>query len=425
MRKGASRARAAIGRTAGPKGWGTGKDSSLSRVTTSATPRLFSRDFLIVAASTLLFFTSFAMSLPVVPRYVVDVLGRGEAVVGLVFGANALAAVLARPMIGRIGDRHSRRVLLVGGSLLTAAGLAAHVWADTTTLLVLARLVTGTGQAAVMVAATTIALDLTPAIRRGEASSYIMAAVQLGLGTGPLLGELVLMRASYDAVWLLSALGALVCLVTALRLAPEPRREPPLERARLVHPAGVRPGVVLGIGAIGFIGYLAFVPLFGEEVGLAQVGPLFLVSSGTIALVRALAARLPDRLGPVRGASIALVLVAVGLLGMAAWRTPLGLYTMTFVMATGSALLFPSLMLAATSSVPESERARALATFTVFIDVTGAIGPSVLGILVAVAGFSGAFVAAGIAALVALVLLRVWLAPWFERERSAAEVRAP
>lgn len=389
-------------------------------MTAHAAPRLLSRDFLVVATSTLLFFAAFAMSLPVLPRYIVEELGRGEAVVGLVFGANALAAVLARPLIGRIGDRHSRRVLLVGGSVLTAVGLLAHLVADTVTLLVLARLVTGAGQAAVMVAATTIALDLAPVTRRGEASSYIMVALQLGLGTGPLFGELVLSRAGYDAVWVLSAVGAMVCLATALGLTREPRRAAPMVRARLIHPAGVRPGVILGVGAIGFIGYLAFVPLFGQEVGLAQVGPLFLVSSGTIAVVRTLAARLPDRLGPVPGASIALTLMAVGLLGMAAWRTPVGLYTMTFVMAAGSALLFPSLMLAATASVPEDERARAMATFTVFIDVTGAIGPSALGLLVVVGGFPGAFAAAGVAALIALGLLRGWLAPWLARQQVAA-----
>jgi MFS family permease len=388
-------------------------------VTTHAAPRLLSRDFLIVAASTLLFFAAFAMSIPVLPRYIVEELGQSEAVVGLVFGANALAAVLVRPMIGRIGDRHSRRVLLVGGSVLTAVGMLAHVVADTVTLLVIARLITGAGQAAVMVAATTIALDLAPTARRGEASSYIMVALQLGLGTGPLLGEFILAQASYDAVWVASAVGALVCLATALGLQREPRRSAPIVRAKLIHPAGVRPGVVLGIGAIGFIGYLAFVPLYGQQIGLAQVGPLFLLCSGTIAVVRTLAARLPDRIGPVPGASVALALMALGLLGMSVWRTPVGLYTTTFVMAAGSALLFPSLMLAATSTVPESERARAMATFTVFIDVTGAVGPSVLGLLVVVGGFPGAFAAAGAAALLALLLLRGWLAPWLAHEQAA------
>lgn len=394
-------------------------------MSTNAASRLLSRDFLIVATSTLLYFAAFAMAIPVLPRYVVEALGRSEAVVGLVFGANALAAVLVRPMIGRIGDRHSRWVLLVGGSVLTAVGLLAHVGAGTVTLLVLARLVTGAGQAAVMVAATTIALDLSPPSRRGEASSYIMVALQLGLGTGPLLGELILAEASFDAVWVASAVGALVCLATALALTREPRRSAPIARARLLHPAGVRPGVVLGIGAIGFIGYLAFVPLFGQEIGLTQVGPLFLVCSGTVALVRTLAARLPDRIGPVPGASVALTSMAVGLVGMAVWRTPVGLYSMTFVMAAGSALLFPSLMLAATSTVPESERARAMATFTVFIDVTGAIGPSVLGLLVVVGGFPGAFAAAGGCALLALVLLRGWLAPWLAREHRERGVDGP
>lgn len=390
-------------------------------MTTSTSPPLLSRDFLLVAVSTLLFFAAFAMSFPVLPRFIVDELGRGEATVGLVFGANALAAVLVRPMVGRIGDRRSRRTLLVGGSVLTGVGLLAHLPADTVTLLVLARLVTGAGQAAVVVAATTLALDLSPLARRGEAASYVMVALQLGLGTGPLIGELVLARYSYDAVWVLSAVGALVCLVTALGLTREPRRAAPVGRAKLVHPAGVRPGIILGIGAIGFIGYLAFVPLFGAEVGLDQVGPLFLVLSGTVAVVRTVFARLPDRIGPVPGASLALLAMGVGLVAMGLWRTPVGLYTTTFVMATGSALLFPSLMLAATAAVPEHERARAMATFTVFIDVTGAVGPSVLGILVALAGFSGAFVAAGLASFAALLLLRLWLSPWLDRERASAE----
>jgi MFS family permease len=390
-------------------------------VTTDSAPRLLTRDYLTVAVSTLVFFAAFAMSLPVLPRYIVEVLGHGDAVVGLVFGANALAAVLARPLIGRIGDRHSRRVLLVGGSVLTAVGLLGHVVADTVAILVLARLVTGAGQAAVVVAATTIALDLAPVHRRGEASSYIMVALQLGLGTGPLLGELVLGRWSYDAVWVVSAAGALVCLATALGLSREPRRHVPLERARLLHPAGVRPGVVLGIGAIGFIGYLAFVPLYGPQIGLAQVGPLFLLSSGTVALVRTLAARVPDRIGPVPGASLALVAMGVGLVAMGLWRTPLGLYLATFVMAAGSALLFPSLMLAATATVEEHERARAMATFTVFIDVTGAVGPSVLGVIAAVGGYPGAFIAAGAAAFLALVLLRTWLSPWLERRTAMLE----
>ena len=385
----------------------------------AAPTRLLSRDFVTVAASTLLFFAAFAMSLPVLPRYIVDVLDGGDAVVGLVFGANALAAVLVRPLVGRIGDRRSRRLLLVGGSILTAVGLLGHVVADTVLVLVIMRLITGAGQAAVVVAATTLALDLSPAHRRGEASSYIMVALQLGLGTGPLLGELVLLRWSYDAVWVVSAAGALVCLVTALGLSREPQRVAPVGRPRLLHPAGIRPGIVLGIGAIGFIGYLAFVPLFGEEIGLTQVGPLFLLSSGTVAVVRALAARLPDRLGPVPGATVALALMGTGLVAMGLWRTPVGLYLTTFVMATGSALLFPSLMLAATQRAPESERARAMATFTLFIDLTGAVGPSVLGVVASVGGYSGAFVVAGAAAFGALVLLRLWLAPWLTRQDEA------
>lgn len=396
----------------------------------SAPSRLVSRDFFVVAGGTLLFFVAFGMSLPVLPRFVVEVLGHGDAMVGLVFGAYAVAAILARPFIGGVGDRRGRRVLLVGGSIVTALGLLGHVLAGSVAVLILMRLITGAGQAAVVVAVTTLALDLAPAERRGEASSYIMVAVQLGLGLGPLAGELVLARASFDAVWVASAAGALVCLLAAVLLPTEPRAEVPIGRTRLVHPAGVRPGVILGAGALGFIGFLAFVPLYGEQLGLEQVAPLFLVASGTVALVRLAAARVPDRIGPIRGASLALTAMAVGMIVMGLWRTPTGLYTATVVMALGSALLFPSLMLAAVGAAPAHERSRVMATYTLFIDLNAAVGPAVLGMVAVVAGYGGAFLFAGLAALGALALVHLWLAPWLSgtprrrgRLRAALQAR--
>lgn len=375
---------------------------------------LWSRDLVLVIASSFLAFGAFGISLPVLPRYVVEELGRGDATAGFVFGSFAIAAILVRPFVGRWGDRRGRRRLMVVGAALMVVGLAAHVPAVTVVTLVLARLVVGVGQAALVVGAATMTLDLAPAGRQGEASSYSMVAVQVGLGLGPVAGELVLDAASYAVVWWVSAGVALLSGLVALAVTPD-RGHPDVTSVRGVagffHRSGLAPGVILALGMTGFVGFLAFVPLYADEVGVRQAAPLFLLASLSIAGVRLVGARIPDRLGPVRTATIALLAAAAGLLGLGLWATPTGLYLMTFAMAAGTALVVPSLLLAAVQGVAVHERSRVMATFTSFIDVAGALGPLLLGAVATVSTYGGAFITAALACVVATVLVRAWLTP--------------
>jgi MFS family permease len=379
-----------------------------------AAERLWSRDLVLVVAASFLAFGAFGISLPVLPRYVVEELGRGDATAGFVFGSFAIAAILVRPFVGRWGDRRGRRRLMVIGAALMVIGLLAHVPAATVTTLVMARLVLGVGQAALVVGAATMTLDLAPTGRQGEASSYSMVAVQVGLGLGPVAGELVLDVTSYAVVWLVSAGIAFLSGLVTLAVTPD-RGHPDIASVRGVagffHRAGLAPGVILALGMTGFVGFLAFVPLYADQIGVQQAAPLFLLASLTIAGVRLVGARLPDRFGPVRTATIALLAAAVGLVGLGLWATPAGLYLMTFAMAVGTALVVPSLLLAAVQGVPVHERSRVMATFTSFIDVAGALGPLLLGAVATVSSYGGAFITAAVACLIATVLVRAWLTP--------------
>jgi len=244
-------------------------------------------------------------------------------------------------------------------------------------------------------------------------------AVQLGFGLGPLGGELLLSRGSFAAVWLASGLGSLLVAGAATIMPAEPRSTPRVVRG-LLHPAAIGPGVIFGVGSLGFIGFLAFVPLYADRLGLSVVAPLFLLCSGTIAAVRLVGARLPDRFGAVTSASVALLLVIVGLVAMGVWSTPAGLYVSALLLAAGTAVFAPSMVLAAVEGVADGERAQVMATFTLFLDLASVVGPATLGITAARGGFGITFGAAGAAGVVALVLLRRWLAPRLALPRVAA-----
>jgi len=375
--------------------------------------RLWTVPFATTVAATALIFISIGITIPVLPLFVTDTLGASESAVGLVFAAAAVSAVLCRPVLGWIGDARGRRVLLSLGSALCAAGLVGHLLATEMPTLVLGRLVVGAGQAGVMVAATTLALDFAPKGRRGEASSYLFISVQVGLGIGPAIGE-SFRHFGVDAVWI-AATAACVLSAGLATTLPHVQHRTAAERAtnrprvRVDYGVAIRTGLLAGLGTLGFAGYLAFLPLYASEIGVGSTAGIFLLASGTIALVRLSAAKVPDRLGARRVALASLVMLALGFVVLAGWHGLAGLLVGTVVMAAGMSLLVPSLLLSATTDVSEGEETRRMSAFTLFLDLGAALGPSMLGIAATITSYGTAFALCAGTATVALALLLRWV----------------
>lgn len=371
--------------------------------------RILDAVFVRLTGAAFLYFMGMGATFPVLPRFVSDGLGRGDAAVGVALGAMAVGAILARPAIGAVGDRSGRRVLLVSGGLLSAAAMVAHIAVDGLALLLPLRVVFGVGQGALIVGATTMAVDRVSESRSGEATSYVFVALHLGNALGALVGEELQQSQGFDAAWLMCAVVMTASALLASTLPPARPDVASTGPVGMLHPTAVGPGIVLGIGTLGFIGFNAFVPLFADELGIEDAAPFFLATSVTIVVVRSLGARLPDRLGPRTGASVALVILSSGLFvtGLAdsfAW-----LLVGSIVLASGNAILLPSLVPAAVRGVPATERSRALGTYTLFLEFSAALGGVVFGGIASVSSYGTAFVVVAGFSLTALVVSRLVL----------------
>jgi MFS family permease len=259
------------------------------------------------------------------------------------------------------------------------------------------RLVSGIGEAAVFVGAATAIQDLAPDDRRGEAASYFSVALYAGLALGPALGERLADSYDFHTVWFVAAGAALVAALLGLGTAPHDGRLTP-RPDRLLHRAALGPGLVLLLGLIPFTGFAAFIELYGEDIGLHDTGPVFGLYAGTVLLIRILGARLPDRLGWRVASTIALVSVGVGALLLAVWASTAAVWLSALFLAVGMSLLFPALFSAAVAGVPEHQRSQAVGTFSLFFDLSQGLGAPLLGAVVAVSSYRGAF---GAAALIA------------------------
>ncbi len=365
--------------------------------------RLITVPFALVTASTFAYFMAMGALLPVLPRYVEDGLGGGSVAVGVTVGVFSLAAAALRPFAGRLGDLRGRRLLVVGGSMLFGLSVLSYSLVDSLALLVVVRLLTGIGEAAMWVGAATAVQDMAPDDRRGEAASYFSVALYAGLAFGPALGEWVLDRSGFDAVWY--SAGGLALVAAVLGLATPRVIAHEQQPFRLLHPTAIAPGLVLLLGLLPFVGFSAFLPLYGPDVGIDDVAPLFVLYGGLVLVIRVVGARLPDRLGWRRASTAALTVLGGAGIVLGLWAATAGVWLATLALAMGMSLLFPALFSSMVSQVPEAERGQAVGTFSVFFDLASGIGPPVLGVIVALGSYRAGFAAAGLAALGGLALL--------------------
>ena len=371
--------------------------------------RLITPAFVRITGSALAYFIAIGVLAPVLPRYVEDVLHGSGTAVGIAVGAFAVSAAALRPLVGRIGDQRGRRILVLGGGAIAGVSVLGYAAADNLAWLIAMRLLTGVGEAAMFVGAATAVQDLAPPSRRGEATSYFSVAVYGGLAIGPLVGEACRTTWGVHSAWFVSAGMCLVAVLVGLQMPtirPEPSGAELMTKRRFLHPAALRPGVILALSTTAFAGFSAFVPLYVKQVGLDNSGAIFAEYAVSVLLVRIFGARLPDRLGSIRGGSMAMVLQAAGLFTMFGWHSATGLYVSTFVYSMGVSLLYPSLFPLVVDSAPEAERSQAIATFTLFFDVSQGLGAFVLGVVVTLSSERWAFATAGLLSVIGLVLLR-------------------
>ena len=377
-----------------------------AEVAPAARPRLITPTFLALAAASLAYFTADGILLPALPLYVTGPLGDGNVAVGLSVGAFSISAFLLRPWAGRLADRRGRRLLVLSGAAVFVVSVVGYLAAASTPMLVGLRLLTGVGEALFFVGAFAAIADLAPPERRGEAMSLFSLSLYVGIGVGPFLGEALLSAAGFGAAWFGAAALGTVALVLGFRL---PALRPPAGNRphRLVDPRGVLPGIVMLASIWGMAGFLAFVPIYALDVGMAASGPVLGLFAGVVVAVRSIGARIPDRLGHGRAIRIALAASAAGLVVIGTVHSPGGLLAGAVVFGLGIALFTPSLMALAVDGIPPAERGSVLGTTSAFLDLAFGLGPASLGFAAAAIGREGTFVAGGAVALVGLAIVVV------------------
>ena len=375
--------------------------------------RLWSRAF------TLGFVANFAHSLAFhayvhLPGHL-QALGGDELAVGLLVATMALAAIVARPTVGRAMDRRGRRVVLVVGSVLNVLASAAYLTVDAIgTWLVVIRVVHGLCEAMLFSVLFTIAADVVPGSRRAEGMAIFGISGMIPLALAGWLGDTLLRHYDYDALFVATACAAMVGLLAGLWI---PDSRPPTDGSvagprsffRAVTAAPLRPLWLMGFGfALAVASYFAFLKTYVIARGFGSVGQFFMAYSIAAVALRMGLGKLPDRLGYRLTLIPAVIATIVAVVVLAEAQSDSAIIVAGVIGGIGHGYTFPILTALVVTRAPPSERGVALATFTALFDLGLVAGGPLFGVILEFSSYRAMFWTAAAVASVCVVVFVWW-----------------
>jgi len=359
------------------------------------------------------------MIFPLIPLYLVSVLGTGALVVGICEGAAETTASLIKVFSGYWSDRLKRRkpFVFIGYSLSTVTKplfALARTWPLVLTIRMIERVGKGIRSAP---RDAIVAESVDPSVR-GKAYGFHRAMDGLGSVLGALLAFILLSttNSDYARIFLLAGIPGIAAVLFILFIKEPEGTERQQVRTTSMRvsfralPANLRLLIVAAsVFYLGHFGY-AFLLLRAKDIGLAdQTAILLYVLFYVVYVIAAIpAGMLSDRVGrkPVLMASyLIFAIVSLGLIFTTSLRSVLpffAIYGMSFAM-------FDSVQRAyVVDFAPEHLRATALGTFHAAVGLVALPGGYVAGMLWDKIGPEATFVyGLALAVISSLLLLSV------------------
>jgi MFS transporter, DHA1 family, multidrug resistance protein len=150
------------------------------------------------------------------PIYIVLILGYSEFQAGLIWGVQIFVTILAKPLMGKISDRHGRRPLLYWGMFICAIPFALVPWVKDYSILLLLSMAFGLGEAIVTSSSAAMVADFCREDNIGSAMGVFGTLYDVGHATGPILAGLLIGLSDGHDFRLAFAVIAVLLIVSAL-----------------------------------------------------------------------------------------------------------------------------------------------------------------------------------------------------------------
>ncbi|HHV38607.1 MAG TPA: MFS transporter [Tepidimicrobium sp.] len=344
---------------------------------------LWTMDFILLLISNFLLFMGFYMLLTTLPAYIFA-RGGSASDVGMITTILIVPAIFIRPFSGIVLETVDKKLFLGIGASICLGAIGGFNFATTIFVIMLIRFIHGFGWGISTTTYGTIASDLVPRSRRGEGMGYFSSAGTIAMSLGPPLGIMLINDMGFSILFMV-ATGSTLLAIMFLYFIKVPKVEKSTQKgesqsfaSRLMERAALFPSILALLLGFTYGGITSFITLFGQEVGIENVGWFFTINAIFVLITRSIAGRVFDKRGHFW------VVVPGAILGF------LGVFILSYVESFGllvlSATIYgigfgtvqPSLLAWAVNSAVPARRGAANATFFSAFDIGIGAGSMVL-----------------------------------------------
>ncbi|PCJ81084.1 MAG: MFS transporter [Bacteroidetes bacterium] len=364
-------------------------------------PSIFSRTFILLSISTVMFMASFGMILPELPGYLSQ-MGASH-LIGYIVGLFTLGALVSRFFSGKIADKAGRRVVMIIGTSVTA--IAGFCYVLLGYISGLEFFAIESGMIAVWVflglrffhglstgfrpaGSSALLTDIVPVDRRGEALGFLGVAGNAGMAGGPAIGSFLAVEWGYDAMFIASSILGIASLLITLKLPetlPNSRaiewRDLNVFRGKNFEKAAWPAAISLLPVALAFGVFLTITPNFVEGLGYKYKGLFNTIIVVASISMRFVAGKASDKYGrkPVLAIGGILLFLGMGILSYSTTKLAAAFGGIVYGLSIG--INMPTIFAWTADLAPKGKIALAIGTTLVALEIGIGLGAFVSGSL--------------------------------------------
>ena len=364
--------------------------------------QIFTKRFIALFTVNITVFVVFYALITTLPLYVTEVLEGTEDAAGILVTAFLITAIVVRPFSGKLLERYGKKRMLIISIAFYLVSSVLYMFLKPFALLVVLRMFQGIWFSILTTASGAIAADIIPPHRRGTGLGYFTMSTSLAVVLGPFIALFIIQSYSYDVLFLLLSVFALIGALCALSVENEGLGEPN-KAAKLsfrwhdLFEMKAMPIAIFALFvAISYSSVLSFISLYAAEKHLLDAASYFYIVFAIAMLsVRPFTGALFDRFGSKVVILPAFFVFGLGLFVMAMVDSTWMLLLAGGIIGVGFGTLSTSLQTEAVKNALKERTAYATATYFTLFDLGIAVGSYLFGLLVMQFSYSYIYVVSG------------------------------
>ncbi|NNG75117.1 MFS transporter [Acinetobacter sp. ANC 4277] len=353
---------------------------------------LWSRNFILVSSINFQLVLTFYLLVVVIVGYAVAELGATTAQAGLVSGLFIVGTLIGRLFVGKFLERFGRKTTLIVGltGFLIFSGF--YFMKFDVGMLLLVRFMHGFMMGMASTVLGTIIAQILPPTRRGEGIGYYSMSSTLGTAIGPFLAIWMMLHIGYNAIFIVSSIIAVSCLVVALLIqVPNlPQQNNPLDLSvpvekpswisQFVEHKALPISFIMLLASICYSGVLSFINFYAKEIDLVETASFFfLMYAIAILISRPFTGPLMDRKGENIIMYPAFIIMAIALVLLSQVQSSFMLLLCAGLLGFGYGNIQSVCQTVAVKSASIERMGFATSTFFIFLDAGLGFGPYFIG----------------------------------------------